>query len=1237
MANVSSSLVDYGVNSRMSNELNLVHLRSRYKIDPLSWFNSSSSMMYHTMFRMPYFQINNNFLNYKKHHYHKYYSGITHRTFGWYRHMINGGYIKWSWFRDYNYATYGNVYHESFHHWPNFVDYNTIKDQTPSLSTTLNENLNNAPSFRNSYSETWYRDVSDISYLADYNIHPWEAYKSTSYYYLEYAIKGDDQIKYIQDGLGLMLPKLEKEKYKTKEELRNNDLGLKWTINMLDGAEIKSQSEEKIKTYEKLTHQYNSAYLPMFAGLKSNSFYGKTSNGTKTVYTYLEQWCVELELAWWGNGNDITLNTNYNQSSQPLRVGTSEDTRSSMGFFSGLESNIMALKETSNSWTYDNRIRGDSKIYYSIKFYHKPHDNYRNYTMMLADTNRYIKYMGEGIHYTHQTQHNLITTPSTTSKSQAIPNQYRGHLPINRRSKTYEWLPKNAPATDHEKVWSDVANDAFPIRKDWYDVPNNTIKESISQLAGQTYGGYGVYHHTFYGRENDYTFPNYHYLKLGADTSIFAQDPRYRVEDDGSRNDKYYLLDRRGYLYHYFMDDKPKHHINHRTMDLGPNIDLTEYGITRTIQACKTWFNYNSLKMDSNWFNGAIGTLHNYGMAYTKWNGAIDLLSFSIHNFNSLMTRMKIFGDNISDYNSNPSAPAVRDERDLNGIPLNMFGVFSGDIAEFTGTGNLTSRTLTFTDKAAASPNDVIPDCYRKGQSVEVLDTPYMFTKGPNELFKYDFEKLAFDQTDTLKPYLSNNDQAAVSTFVNNLKNLTYPDGNRFNAFELGNKRSILYPFNAIPFFTPNILDTNDYVNKAIGINNTGLFGGYLNNPIQEFNSPINNGLEYRLGFNRGYNAGMGISLLAEKGGVDGPYGIGESDLTTYTDGYSGWGNGAPYLVQRQKIAFMPVLTTLGHLAEYNALVCKHRTHNGYASSDIHTVRFSKKNTSDSELIVKQASEFYTKDLNYTLPTERPIENGEAVVLRVSQASTFHYNTSGLYTYSKPSKISLLEFQGLTTDDKHKYLTTNHYLSSSYRVSEYENFTPTLSSSSNDITFLNATTSHIDYIVNNKFSDTFSGTTYASDMSEKYLACSSSNDVTLSVTNVSGNNYKNTDSIDIGAHGDKYKENFYGTRRHIINYKFKSDAIFDVNSVTKPGISRGIPTFTLKMDVQQDYNRQVIEHFTNPIPLYGTGHLRHDFPNTSTDKRTYRKEVLLNAFESYVSIKSNNLPQSSSPTITSMR
>ncbi len=918
--------------------------RANYKIIPQSWFNSNSSMMFHTLFRNPYIQKTDNYIHsimdygsklYNK----KYYKTLNNNLSDSYHEVVDRGYQIFSgflWLRCDIGSRYATKRFRTFRNLTSYKDIipydKEILGHTPAIHRLSGKanyfikssiyNVFPLSHFQNDRAINS-RAMPDITQLAHTSTDhtPWELHNSPVRYFQTYPRNFEKlMFSHIQSNLGLDIARSYKENYKTNEEiLEDGGSKVNWKIKLLDDPEIPSQADTHLRTYEKLTHNYNSAYLPMFFGLESNDNLNNPMQGSgfknHNIYNYLNAWCVENEFDFFGALVDIGEGP-FSTPSSGGRHGFGE-------IFSGIESNM--FNRTSlyrNTWSY----REKRKQFFPathIKLKNQAYESYRANTFMLADTNRFIKYMGNAIHYTYG-------AGPTTDRYRL--NNYRNIKPAYRDNKNYEWTPATLPEQDHLKVWSDVANDVFPIRYEWYNVQNGALDHSATQLMDRNYAGYGVFHYTNIGRTLDYTYPNFKYLNVSIDNTMLTCKPAHRVEDDGSRNDKFYHLDRRAYLYHYFKDNTYKQHINNRSMDLGPMINLNEYGFHKGPDTINATFNYTNLEFTTSgnfrFSNFSDITFFRNGMTYTKWNGAIDLLSFSIYNYGSLFRHIGINAMGDADYNTNASSPALRATgKNLDGIPLNMFGIFTGDIATTNNANVVLGTVPQFTDWASGNnnitpefaddPNTPIPDAYSQG-NFEVKD-PYLFVKNANELFKYDLSKFAFDQTNTLAPYLDNSNNSNVTTFINNLKSLKYPDGSNFNAKELYNKRTTFYPFNSFAFFTPTILDENTFVNNAIGINNTGRFGGYLNNPIQEFNSPINNGIEYRLGFNRTFRSGLGLSLLAEKGGVDGPYGIGESDLTTYTENYSGWGNNAPVVPQKTRINQMPILVkTAGIIEDWN-------------------------------------------------------------------------------------------------------------------------------------------------------------------------------------------------------------------------------------------------------------------------------------------------------------------------------
>ena len=224
----------------------------------------------------------------------------------------------------------------------------------------------------------------------------------------------------------------------------------------------------------------------------------------------------------------------------------------------------------------------------------------------------------------------------------------------------------------------------------------------------------------------------------------------------------------------------------------------------------------------------------------------------------------------------------------------------------------------------------------------------------------------------------------------------------------LAGSMNYMMPFNSFMIFTPNQYMTSNqvYRNNWAGVDdkyNTyhTTFGGYFNNPIQEFNTPINNGLEYRLGYNPSFRAGMGLSLLAEKGNLMKPGTIGDRDyLNCYGHNYTGWGNMAPYVAQKMNMRTTVCLTTNASYSKHSLFkkllknshdLCRQNTRTNSFLEPIDHSGFIKNNITID--LTHPTNPSKNVSLDFVLPSERYNKYGYVVSRKWLNSSSVIFYT----------------------------------------------------------------------------------------------------------------------------------------------------------------------------------------------------------------------------------------------------
>ena len=687
---------------------------------------------------------------------------------------------------------------------------------------------------------------------------------------------------------------------------------------------------EKIRTYRKLMQDYNSSYNPMFFGY-----------------------------------DDLSIHTSY--------VTHFQRDRSKHGFYNGtLSYNVYLRYITGNKLsafdpTIDKEFHsvldtkralnvGMQNLYRNIgsissRLANIPIHNYDSYTLLLADTNRYVKFLGEGITYSKYDNiyHEdgspyIVDYPGSFQMSQfsvfVNPTLRHYSFPFLRAIHTakYDWTALytenygrrileakgsaggfednhtvNANPRDYDGKMinsRNIPNDIFrintyfnrshdghfryPLEYNPYLDPNTTSFDERPRPYNYSFTAFGKYggYHTINGMHVSSPMDMLSHIdkrnsggSLDSNTSYSTNINPFRVSHPVN------TIDMRSYLFYYelqnpvvdYKNPVHNHFINHMHLDIGPSIDMREYGVSQDSIAMSEITPLD--RKPSRYINRVNGkNYHNYNSTF---NPIIEATTNQLHDL---------------DY-------------DKTFIAHILFSKPYGSIHLYNGLLNLNNndqyvldvgvkQSFAFNDKRisvfSGSPdqNYSYPDQVQK----------YGYNRRYNDGHLVDSNKHAGFNLTNLMNYTSDEEGVNYLKDFNNIADI----------LKLSGSMNYMMPFNSFMIFTPNqhITSNQVYRNNWTGVNdkyNTyhTTFGGYFNNPIQEFNTPINNGLEYRLGYNPSFRSGMGLSLLAESKNLMKPGTIGDRDyLNCYGHNYTGWGNMAAYIAQKTNMRTTVCLTT---------------------------------------------------------------------------------------------------------------------------------------------------------------------------------------------------------------------------------------------------------------------------------------------------------------------------------------
>ena len=690
---------------------------------------------------------------------------------------------------------------------------------------------------------------------------------------------------------------------------------------------------EKIKTYRKLMQDYNSSYNPMFFG------YDDLSLHTSLVTHY------DPNSDNWGFYNG-TLSYNvylrYITGNKFQDYNYTED----VDFHSLLDTK-RAINVGINQ-TYDNTYASKTSRVGNLAIH-----NYDSYTFLLADTNRYVKYLGEGITYSRYDK--IRYRPGNTSiltdfKMKGRSGYYSSFIYPSLRHYSFPFI-RTVHVDQYE--WTALYTENYSqhvLDKDPGTNGNfedrHTFQEDPRNLDGKYINSRNIPNdifriHTYYNRSHDghFKYPMEYNPAFDPNTSSWENKPRpyqypftafgkyggyhsnsgfyisspmdmlshietqwsdFRItnnDQDTSNvrpfraNHPVNTIDMRSYLFYYevqnpnlnYKNPVHNHFINHMHLDIGPSIDMREYGISQDSVAMSEITALH--RKPSRYINRVNGkNYHNYNGAF---NPIIEATTNQLHDldYDKTFTAHILF--------SKPYGSIHLYNGLLNLNNNDEYRLDTGDVQNFA-----------FNDKKIS----VFGGTSDTNYSYPDQEQQYGYLRRLNEGHIVDPSSHAKYNIGNLMNYTVNEEGVNYHNNFNSINDI----------LKLAGSMNYMMPFNSFMIFTPNQYITSNqvYRNNWSGVDdkyNTyhTTFGGYFNNPIQEFNTPINNGLEYRLGYNPSFRAGMGLSLLAEKGNLMKPGTIGDRDyLNCYGHNYTGWGNMAPYRTQKMNMRTTVCLTT---------------------------------------------------------------------------------------------------------------------------------------------------------------------------------------------------------------------------------------------------------------------------------------------------------------------------------------
>lgn len=698
---------------------------------------------------------------------------------------------------------------------------------------------------------------------------------------------------------------------------------------------------QTIKTYPKLMQDYNSAYNPMFFGYRElaiDTNYPATQNVSRdqqgfhnrklTYNSYLRYFT--------GNKYNSYLKLEGDQTPENDLIGSLD---------------VKRFHKTTKSY-----IDGVSSSTSTPRLAYLPINSYDSYTYLLADTNRYVKFLGEGITYS---RYNLTdyspmggdlqvkeTLDSSYSKM-IYPTLRNYSYPVLRKIHTEQRLKIYYPDALYTENYGDHVLDpnSSYLQSGRYE-DQLTYGQNPRDLDGLFINSRNIPNdifriHTYYNRSHDgwFKYPidysrrktgsrekprpyNYTFSAFGkyggihnnnnfkisspldmlehVDLNVwnFATINSLESSNIGPFRVSHPVntIDMRSYLWYYEVRGDPfnpnlNHFINHMHMDVGPSIDMREYGVSQDTLALSDVVGID--RTPTRYISRVTGK--NYYNINGAFNPIIEATTNQLHD---------------SDYDQTFLAHILFSkpygQRHLLDGLVNLNGSNRYELAS-----NIEKQRLAFNDRKLSIFSGSYADQYKYPDQIQVYGYSRTQNEGhivvPGEFNKYSLTNL-MSWADSQEGFHFN-------------PGLTHLD----DFFRIAGSINYMMPFNSFMVFTPNQYMTSNNVYKTSNLNGTDkntyhtTFGGYTNNPIQEFNTPINNGLEYRLGYNPSFRAGMGLSLLAEKGNLMKPGTIGDRDyLNSFGHNFTGWGNMAPYAIQKLRMRTTVCLTTNASYSKYS-------------------------------------------------------------------------------------------------------------------------------------------------------------------------------------------------------------------------------------------------------------------------------------------------------------------------------
>lgn len=662
----------------------------------------------------------------------------------------------------------------------------------------------------------------------------------------------------IQSNLGLTVSRSEMSHFKNLEAYGEfGDATISKSLFMKPEYTIKINSDSSLGTktsgYRRLSADFNSSYMPMYFGVDDYSVDGRDEvNGFKHK----------------------KMNYNIYTKYFTNRYFSSTDVDPVLHFSKGYIAEDLERPNDANVSTEIISGTGDEPHYrywrHAPRTANIPKNNYESHTILLADSNKYLD-REFGVM-------TLLFSPSVSTETGVMKDV--NYLGMKRR-----FFTENKSGLGVSSVLrpNDLLG-SFPS----YQFQSGTTSMTSAMAVNKGGSGWPVDfdRYEFLKGSNGYGYNN------GNNdvpwVSVYPND-NLEVLIEGNLKSSMCLVNDDIYSYIYNKTSNPNDiFMNHLMMDIGPSIDMRNYLMVRDSKSVAHIENVP-------WVNAVGGPRKKeylvYSTSYMSHHGSMNVLMYS-----------HIQTDFGCIYIYNPSDGAFP-RRPL--IDIGTTNKLHAQSWEFDYTTYNLDSSRTHSDDDFMTKGIV----FVKKDGLHVTGKTGSFKAGSNPVLVSTNETFPLTDALRLQAYTKLNSSLDGNSSYGGTDIL------RYGIPSLITSRSSIYPYNAIVSY---VTDRYDSLMSYPGAG-VFTFAGTMINPVSLFNTPFNNAINYRLGFNPSHRAGQGLSMLCEnQNATVFNNSTGVNYLNTTTDSYAGFGNNAPYVTQKTNMKTIVALTTNASYSKYS-------------------------------------------------------------------------------------------------------------------------------------------------------------------------------------------------------------------------------------------------------------------------------------------------------------------------------